>query len=377
MGRYKLFLLLMIALLLLMSLSGKTTHALRGTVVAAFAPVWSGIQKIKESSNQSSESTVALLKLENLYLREEIERLQDLLNQEYMIEGELLQTQHLSDQFFNKEAFFLRRYEELGHLVQLQVQAIPAQVVFRGISTWNSSLWVNVGSEDNEKLGRAVIAKNSPVTLGVSLVGIVDYVGKHQSRVRLITDSGLIPSVRAARGYVQNQYLNQHIEAIKASLEVREDLFSNSKDRETLINHLTALKQNIHQSSEKWMLAKGELHGRSKPLWRSSGQLLRGIGFNYDFSDDEGPARDLRSGKTSAASNQPAVPLLKVNDLLVTTGMDGLFPPGLHVAEIVRIDLLKEGSYAYELEAKPTAGNLDHLSTVFILPSLNFELQEY
>ena len=70
-------------------------------------------------------------------------------------------------------------------------------------------------------------------------------------------------------------------------------------------------------------MAKGELHGSSKPLWRGYSQVLKGIGFNYDYADAYGPARDLRTGKTTA--NSPGISLLRVNDLLMTTGMDGIF----------------------------------------------------
>ena len=44
-------------------------------------------------------------------------------------------------------------------------------------------------------------------------------------------------------------------------------------------------------------LAKGELYGSSKPLWRTQRHQLKGTGFNYDFADGEGPARDLQTGK--------------------------------------------------------------------------------
>ncbi|HSX10517.1 MAG TPA: rod shape-determining protein MreC [Chlamydiales bacterium] len=211
--------------------------------------------------------------------------------------------------------FFHRRADHLRTLLQKQLFSVPAQVIYRDPSSWSSSLWVNVGEEDNQELGQQVVAKNSPVIAEGALVGVVDYVGKKQARVRLITDSGLSPSVRAVRG-----------------------------------THL-----------EDGYLAKGEVHGSSAPFWRSRNPVLKGVGFNYDYADEEGGSRDLKG----------QVPLLKEGDSILTSGLDGVFPPGLRVGSISWVAPLKEGSYAYEIEVRPAAHNLNDLQTVFILPALS------
>lgn len=199
------------------------------------------------------------------------------------------------------------------------MDAIPARIIFRSPHSWNSTVWVATDSHT------AAIAKNSPVVVGKSIVGVVDYVGKGQCRIRLITDSGLTPSVRAVR-------------------EV---------------------------DGKLWHLAKGELQGRSEPLWRRKSHQLHGSGFQYDFPDGYGPARDLRTGKPQDSS-LPPLPLVEVGDLLITTGMDGVFPPNFQVATVDEIHILKEGNYFYNLEATPTAGNLEDLSLVFILPPMGY-----
>jgi hypothetical protein len=104
---------------------------------------------------------------------------------------------------------------------------------------------------------------------------------------------------------------------------------------------------------------------------------LHGIGFNYDFPDDEGPARELRSGlPINSAGDQQAIPILKVKDLLVTTGLDGVFPEGLHVAEVTHVHPLREGDYYYEIEAIPTAGNLNELSILYVMPPLGYDIDD-
>ncbi len=327
-------LILFAAILLAMSLSKNAGEKIRGCTAACLAPGWESLHTaigylkspfsgVAEASSDHPTQFAA-----KLTVNEEISRLQ--------LENQLLsvELQNLSEQLKYQSAIARRSPN-----APLPPASIPARVIFRAPSTWNSSLWLNVGTADNQGLDGICIAKNSPVVLGTSIVGVVDYVGLHQCRVRLITDPGLKPSVRAQRSTTA--------QGVSASPE---------------------------HGPETWLLAKGELHGSGQPLWRTHGQLLKGIGFNYDYADEEGPARDLRTGKPlERHSKATAMPILKVKDLLVTTGMDGVFPKGLCVAEVTKVHLLKEGDYYYELEAKPTAGNLDELSMVFILPPLGYD----
>lgn len=371
----KSFLLLALVLFGLMSLSDRRVLSLRGSFIASFSSLWGSLQQVRNffssfSFGQDSahlHEQNQLLLLENELLKQKLLQLQNILQQELAVAEELAQLQRL-EQLSQDDLFYQRRRRESEVLAQYQMQAIPAKVIFRGSTSWHNSLWINVGSLHDSTA--RVLAKNSPVVVGHSVIGVIDYVGEKQSRVRLITDSGLHISVRAARGSFQNRELEQHLNALIHSLQSREDFFEDYKNNEILIQNLRVLQSNMEQNPQNWLLAKGEIYGSGQPMWRSSGQLLKGVGFNYDFNDEEGKARDLRTGKTDPKA--PATPLLKINDLLITTGMDGIFPAGLHVATITKIEMLKEGSYTYELTAKPTIGSFDELTTLFVLPSLGF-----
>jgi len=285
------YLLLIAALLLLLSNPPLVSESLRGTVMSALSPFFKTLSRLKSPSQPTINDEIQRLELENKLLYAELIQLRDLVDNN----GSL----------------------KISH------QAVPARVIFRSPNTWYSSFWINLGSEDNENKEMPLIARNSPVLIGTSIIGVIDYVGDRQSRVRLITDSGLSPSVRVLR----------------------------------------------KEHNQVFYLAKGELRGASDPLWRSNGQTLQGIGFNYDFADEKGPARDLRSGEAVKDRNQfPSKQLIQAKDLLVTTGMDGVFPPDLQVATVTKIYPLKEGDYYYEIEAEPTAGKFDDLSLVFVLP---------
>ncbi len=306
----KSYLLIFGVLLILMSLSKGNAQKIRGTTIAMLGPCWNVLNDAKlatlaflrpsssSSGSPTHEGELQRYQLENQLLKAELSRLRERLG------------------------------DHLNQLVELDSMLLPARVIFRSPATWDSSLWVNVGQATNVALGKEIVAKNSPVVLGQSVIGVIDYVGEKQSRVRLITDAGLTPSVRALR----------------------------------------------LQGKVSYRLAKGELHGCSQPQWRRDDYVLRGIGFNYDFADEAGPARDLRTGKPlDPASKAPTLPLIKVGDILVTAGLDGVFPPGLHVARVTKILPLKEGDYYYEIEAQPTVKNLDDLAVIFILPPVGFD----
>lgn len=346
------YLLIIIVIFSLMSLSADSTEKIRGATIAFLAPVWNALTNIKET-----------FKLPKQPSREFDIELQQLHSTNQLLNAEINYLQHLLKDNLN-----------LKQDIVPQQQMVPALVIFRSPASWNSSLWINVGDIDNPSPENKVIAKNSPVLLNDSLIGVLDYVGKHQSRVRLITDSGISPSVRAVRGGEQDRFLNEQIKVLVEMLERRRNLLF--EDKQDLIKQLKELGKHLNTDQSTRYLAKGELHGTSQPLWRTQNNLLKGRGFNYDFADEYGPARDLRTGKVINDQFSKPIPLLKVGDLLVTTGMDGIFPEGLKVAEIIKIDMLKEGDYYYDLEAKPTAGNLNDLSTVFVIPPLGYDSGE-
>lgn len=79
----------------------------------------------------------------------------------------------------------------------------------------------------------------------------------------------------------------------------------------------------------------------------------------------------MRFGFTyEKGSKLPSIALLSVGDLLITTGLDGVFPAGLHVGVVSKVDILQEGQCFYRLEAIAAAGGFDDLNFVSVLPAL-------
>jgi len=367
------YLLLGVFLFFWISIPKQISDRTRSFAVASLAPVWKwGERTLLARLPDLKQEELSRLRLENQTLRTQIDTVYEWLLSEQRIGDEIEWLAAFSEEKSvdpEKKAFFKRRADQMQKRLHRQLMAFPSRVVYRDPSSWSSSVWIDAGEEDNEALGEPLIAKNSPVVAGGFLVGVVDFVGKNQSRVRLITDSGLSPAVRAARGGAQNRELSNLVQSLQGRLAKRDDLFASKEMKESFFSQLKTLAAKSGKAEEEGYLAKGELHGSGVPFWRSRGAQLKGIGFNFNYADEEGPARDLR-GRLGGSSLEE-IPLLKEGDLLVTSGLDGVFPPGLPVAYVSALEPLKEGAYAYEIEASPAAFNMNDLQTVFVLPSLS------
>jgi cell shape-determining protein MreC len=358
-----------------LSLPNAASDRIRSISVAALSPSWHFFSHFKErflklasiipsgGASPHVRREIDSMRLENHNLRNQLE----LLKAQVDLEKLAVEEAELLKYFAQDQAYAKRRKAEIFRLVDLYAPAIAGKVIFRESGSWNSSFWINLGETTNQTLGKVLIAKNSPVVLGTSVLGIVEYVGKHRSRVRLITDSSIVPSVRVLRGGEQKRMIAEHARKLLELIEGCEEI---SKSH-PLKKELSQLAQDLHLSEESFYLAKGEMRGIRTPLFRSRQALLQGVGFNCDFEDDESPSRDLKSGKPIDTASSSEIVLVKTGDILVTTGMDGIFPAGLRVGQVTKVHSLREGASSYELDALPLIGNFDHISYVSVLPPLD------
>ncbi|KAG8173560.1 hypothetical protein JTE90_013640 [Oedothorax gibbosus] len=276
---------------------------LRQMTICAFSCLWERIYLLTHPLHLSMSSVakqeLETLRQENYLLHLQVDHIREWLLSEDRINEQidLLKSMNSASSEEKEKLFLRRRREEIMKILQLKSKAIPAKVIFREPGSWSNYVWINVGEADNKNLQEGVIAKNSPVIIGNSVVGVVDLIHKTQSRVRLITDNRLTIAVRAVRGKQQDHFLLEQLNALLFSLEKNQNS-SCSQEVQEAISALARLKAQFIPVNQNIYLAKGELQGTGRPLWRSCGSFLKGTGFNYDFSDQEGFARDLRSGLT-------------------------------------------------------------------------------
>ncbi len=347
---YRPYLFLALFLLLLFYLPRGVVQGLRSGAVAVAPPT------LKTSGKRSEGGDILLLRRQN-------ESLRHLLLSKERVERQVekLKTLIAIDET-RGNTFYKRRISRAEKLLDLELFSLDAKVIHRDPTHWNETLWINVGEKDNQKLDEVVIAPGSPVLSGEHLIGVVEHVEKGKSRIRLLTDSSLTLSVRVARGGTGDRELLRQVKQLTRHLVLR------GEAQETLVT-LGNLQKRLETNVTDHYLAKGELYGSSGPLWRGRSEVLKGVGFNYDFGDEEGPALELRTGRPLDQLTQGEIlPLIEVGDLLVTTGLDGVFPADIPVARVSKIAPLKEGGVSFDIEAELCAGNLDTLTKVTVLP---------
>jgi rod shape-determining protein MreC len=234
-----------------------------------------------------------------------------------------------------------------------------ANVIYQASTPWSTTVWIDVGTQTEHT--PFVIEKNCPVVSRDTLVGVVDYVGAKSSRVRLICDPLVRPAVRVVRGGAHSRQLMAAAQQIRGAVTTQPTLLPKPELASTLTKLLECLVQSLPADSEM-RLAKGELQGAEYP---SSPTLLSGVGFNYDFEDEEGPPRDLRNGQRTIQDQK--ILLIKPGDELETSGLDGIFPRGLRVATVATVFPLEEGAISYRILAKIESSefpNFDHLTVL-------------
>jgi hypothetical protein len=238
---------------------------------------------------------------------------------------------------------------------------IVSNVVYQANTPWGNTVWIDVGRESE---GLAFpIQKNCPVVVQDMLIGIVDYVGAKASLVRLISDPSIRPAVRVVRGKSQTRDLIRASMRIQKALAANPSLLPKPELSSALTKLLDCLLQSLPMEGEI-KLAKGELQGAE---YASTPSILRGVGFNYDFSDEEGPARDLRTGQRTIDDQK--ILLIKPGDLLETSGFDGIFPRGLRVATVASVFPLEEGAISYQILAHVESEEFPTFDQVTIIPA--------
>ena len=243
--------------------------------------------------------------------------------------------------------------------------SIVAQVTFQTATPWTHVLWIDKGTKTQDLPFQ--LKKNAPVLVGNTLVGILDFVGNHTSRVRLLSDPSIHPAVRVVRGgYMTRQALFMAQE-LQKTLQKEPSLMPNEQLTKKLFTLLDIFSENVQQEVDT-RLAKGELQGSESS---ETPFLLRGVGFNLEYGDEESPQRDLRTGQHNDKDHP--LHIIQQGDILETSGLDGFFPKGLQVAVVTKVFPLEEGAISYNVLAKSLAQEPFSPEYVTIIPALSEE----
>ena len=329
--------------------------------LAIFTALQSIYNKIYFFSHPSSfsikeyQEKIHQLEAREVLLKNKIEFVKDMVLSDSRLQKRLEELRQIISESLEDNT---QKTRYLAKLLQQELTAIPGKVIFREPLLWNNFLWINLGKMQNKEMGEEIIAKDSPVVVGNKVLGVIEEVHETRSKVRLLTDPSLNISVRVTRGREQNLSLLESVEELWHQLDVRPDLI----EGEMTQTALRELQKSLLQDVGNYPLAKGILQGSNSSLWRLPAHILQGFGFNYEFSDEEGEKIDLRSQNPS---------IIRIGDLLITTGFDGVFPKGLVTATVVAVEPLNPGDIFYKIRARAAIENIHEIEFIQVLPAVS------
>lgn len=187
---------------------------------------------------------------------------------------------------------------------------------------------------------------------------------------------------RQAQRAAQVEHLNQENRELRALLGMRERLSVKAQGAEVLYDAADPY-------TRKLVIDRGETHdiAPGSPVmdgYGVLGQVTRVYPLASEVTlltdrDQAIPVLNTRTGQRSVAYGQPRLGLLElrfvaastdieVGDLLTTSAVDGVYPPGLPVARVRSIERQGEGGYARIL-CQPMA-QIDHSLQLLVLDPL-------
>src|SRR3990167_6542677 len=173
------YIIVVFLLFMSVSISKSKIGKFQEILIGSFIPTRATLYNKKGGSDLIRLKT---LELENELLKNQANSFYEYLQFEEKIgeQFDLLKqitTEGKEDLYWNE--FFRRRADEIKSVLKINLESIPAKVIYRDPNSYSSSLWINIGEKQNENIGRSIISKNSPVVIGKNLVGIIEHVGKN------------------------------------------------------------------------------------------------------------------------------------------------------------------------------------------------------
>ncbi len=224
-----------------------------------------------------------------------------------------LQGELWSLKYQNRELKMQLRAKESAAAMSLETaygfQSLPARIVLRDARDWASFIWVEMPEP-------ATAFLLAPAVCGDVAIGMVDFASQNRCRIRLLSDSQISLSVTVTKNLSR---------------------LSSAQNDEPLV---------------------GQVRGLGGAIWASSGTILIGEGYVPNPPKDSLTDRHAEFKRSKRR--------FALDDQLVTSGLDGLFPPDLKVGRVDRIDEDSPGATRYAFGVIG-ALNLSDLTEISIL----------
>lgn len=324
---------------------------------------WTGFfdRGFSRKSLAENQLTIDKITLDNQILKSQITYIQEWIGTQQKFEdffSELKKLEKTQQLALTSQEQQKKRIRILQDFLQHFSRYAFAKIIFKEPFSSSSYAWINLGELYNQKIGGKILAKNSPVVVGDVLVGIVEEVFLNYSKIRLITDPNLVVSVRALRGDQQLKNLDSKVMELLDCLELTDDF--NWIYKEPLKETLGSLHEQLEKDGNDRFYAYGEIYGREYSPFLAFQNELIGDGFHLKVEDRLFKVSSIKGGFKDV--------IIKKGDLLVTTGLDGLFPKGLKVGIVTSVSPSQVGKIAQKIKARSIVENIHELQFVQVLP---------
>jgi len=246
-----------------------------------------------------------------------------------------------------EKALLLQKLEEGPGYVDQPTAGLRVRVLAREAGYWDRFLWIDAGRETHPD--HSVLQRQSPVVCGDVVVGLIDYVGRRQSLVRLLSDPQCCP-------------------AIQVHAEAPSGLWIAAQRLQSLLRRSKDLDLGVQRSLEK-SLGQIPCHQGNLSNWKG---MLKG----FSKEGTGGPELVGDFFSTQMLEGDPGSIEPSIGQLLVTSGLDGIFPPGLKVGYLQTLKDPDGVRPLREFTAIPALDSFENLFWLTVLSPRGFMAQD-
>jgi hypothetical protein len=257
--------------------------------------------------------------------------------------------------------FFLLEKSGFYHSLQAFLEKSQAGwIIYRPVSRGGDVVWIRTLEP---------VQKGAAVIIGDCAVGFVDIASGLCARVRLVTDVHSRVSVEVRKQEAKESQMVAYASRFRLASDVAYwKLLAEHGLFQGLPNHLNLIE--LLNLLEKELTLQGETQKKSDQVQGLQGLLKGGTGTWRSQKRGliaEGFYQEVELAPKTQTQKTPSI---EIGDLLVTSGLDGRYPPGLRVGYVTAVQAKDAADTLFEVEASVALADFSKEKWVWVLPAI-------